>query len=102
MVRPSLRGLFQPKLFYDPESSPLLSFFLCLLCHCTSANAAVDSVQLRLNLQNTWLMFVGLSCTPVKDGKTGRKLEADEKINDYSSQVILVQVPYIILQQGSP
>ncbi|KAK4823798.1 hypothetical protein QYF61_006520 [Mycteria americana] len=41
-----------------------------------SANTAVDSVQLRLNLPNTWVMSVGLNCAPVKDGKTGRKLEA--------------------------
>lgn len=49
-----------------------------------SANTAVDSVQLRLNLQNTWLMSVGLNCAPVKDGKTGRKPEAGEKITEYS------------------
>lgn len=49
-----------------------------------SANTSVDSVQLRLNLQNTWLMSVGLNCAPMKDGNSGRKLKADEKITEYS------------------
>lgn len=49
-----------------------------------SAHTAVDSVQLGLNLQNTWLMSVGLGCAPVKDGKTGRKVEVGEKITKYS------------------
>lgn len=83
----SLRGLFQPKLFCDHESCPLL--WLLLPCHCMRESAVEDFFQLRLNLQNMWVMFVGLNCGPVKDEKTGRKLETAEKITDYSSKTIL-------------
>ena len=41
-------------------------------------------VHLRLNFQNEGLMSVGLNCALVKNGKTGRKLEAGEKITEYS------------------
>lgn len=50
-----------------------------------SADRGVGAVHLRLNFQNKWQMSVGLNCAPVKDGKTGRKLEAGEKITEYSN-----------------
>lgn len=62
--------------------SPFVTHVAMLL---RSVDRGVGAVHLRLNFQNKWQMSVGLNCAPVKDGKTGRKLEAGEKITEYSN-----------------